>query len=61
MREPAGQDDRIGAPEIVVAVPDVSRVRTFAAQSVDDVLLAVGAGEDDDRDAGSQMGSSSTV
>jgi hypothetical protein len=61
VREPAGKDDGVGSGKRVVAVPCVIGVRAFAAQRVQDVLLAVRAGKDDDCDGRlAQIGSKET-
>src|SRR5439155_25781106 len=45
----ARQHDGVEAPEIGGMVPDVLRPHPHAAESPEDILLAVGAREDDDR------------
>jgi hypothetical protein len=61
VREPTGKDDGVRSVQRVVAVPSVIGVRAFAAQRVQDVLLAVRAGEDDDGDGRlGQIGSKET-
>ena len=50
MGEPAGEDDAIGAAEVGLLVKDQLGVGSERAQRMDDVVFAVGTGEDDDGD-----------
>ncbi len=56
--EASRQHDRVEAGDVGVAVPDVLGLVAEVLRGADDVLLAVGAGEDDDAEA---HGYSSTV
>ncbi len=46
--EAARQHDRVEAGQVGVPVPDVLALEAEELRGADDVLLAVGAGEDDD-------------
>src|SRR5690606_40211029 len=48
--EPAGDDDRVDAVEVIPVVEDDLSLCAERADRLDDVHLAVGAGEGDDRD-----------
>ena len=50
MGEPAGDDDRVDAVEVIPVVEDDLSLCAERADRFDDVHLAVGAGEGDDRD-----------
>ena len=52
MGEPAGDDDGVDTVTVGIAVPEDLGVAAERADGLDDIELAVGAGEQDDADTG---------
>ena len=60
MREPTWENRGVGAVQVGIAVPGVVGIGPLAPKRVNNVLLAVGAGKEDDGDPWSAQSCSSS-